>query len=158
MLIKTAGGGKSWKVWHFLIGNANRNRRRRRIFEILTFFYREMLIGHRRRRGFSEMWTFTYRDMLIKTAGGGQSVKSLHFPIGKHPNFKNSPPPAVFLWKCLNLKDFLPPAVFFVFSYRGIPKSQKFPASGGFPLYFPIGKCPNLRYPPPPGGFLCIFL
>ena len=44
----------------------------------------------------------------------------------------------------------------FVFPYREMPKSQRFSASGGFPLYFPIGKCPNPRNHPPPAVFLCI--
>ena len=44
------------------------------------------------------------------------------------------------------------------FSHREMLKSQKISASGGFPLYFPIGKCPNLKKIPPPAVFLCISL
>ena len=35
-------------------------------------------------------------------------------------------------------------------------KSQKFSASGGFPLFVPIGKRPNLRNSLPTVAFLCI--
>ncbi len=51
------------------------------------------------------------------TARGGFPM---YFPIGKSPNLIIPPPPAVSL----------------AYSSREKPKSQIFPASGGFPLYF----------------------